>query len=108
MIEFLWSDKSLIRTLAELALLTLFLLYNAVPWAFSWNNTFSTELLYVTLCVKDFSRAVFVFSIDLIIMRELVQKMSGIEISEETTMDQLEAMSGGELLRQEVKCLSFL
>ena len=28
--------------------------------------------------------------------------MSGIEISEEITMDQLEAMSGGELLRQEV------
>ena len=38
-------------------------------------------------------------------MREIVQKMSGIEVSEEITMDQLEAMSGGELLRQEVsKC----
>ncbi|XP_060572351.1 THO complex subunit 2-like isoform X2 [Ruditapes philippinarum] len=40
-------------------------------------------------------------SIDLLLMREIVQKMSGIEISEEITMDQLEAMSGGELLRQE-------
>jgi len=45
------------------------------------------------------------FSIDLLLMREIVQKMSGIEVSEEITMDQLEAMSGGELLRQEVsKC----
>ena len=35
-------------------------------------------------------------------MREIVQKMAGIEISEEITEDQLEAMSGGELLKQEV------
>ncbi|KAL3879965.1 hypothetical protein ACJMK2_032241 [Sinanodonta woodiana] len=40
-------------------------------------------------------------SLDLILMREVVQKMAGIEISEEITTDQLEAMSGGELLRQE-------
>ena len=30
-------------------------------------------------------------------------KMAGIEISEEITNDQLEAMTGGELLRQEVR-----
>lgn len=30
-------------------------------------------------------------------------KMAGIEISEEITDDQLDAMSGGELLRQEVR-----
>ena len=42
------------------------------------------------------------FSIDLLLMREIVQKMAGIEISEEITEDQLEAMSGGELLKQEV------
>ena len=30
-------------------------------------------------------------------------KMAGIEISEEITSDQLEAMSGGELLKQEVR-----
>ncbi|KAH3839564.1 hypothetical protein DPMN_112996, partial [Dreissena polymorpha] len=40
-------------------------------------------------------------SIDLLLMREIVQKMAGIEISEEITKDQLDAMSGGELLRQE-------
>lgn len=40
-------------------------------------------------------------SFDLLLLREIVQKMAGIEISEEITDDQLEAMSGGELLRQE-------
>ena len=45
------------------------------------------------------------FSIDLLLMREIVQKMAGIEISEEITEDQLEAMSGGELLKQEVLVL---
>ncbi len=41
-------------------------------------------------------------SYDLLIVREVVQKMAGIEVSEEMTDDQLEAMGGGELLRQEV------
>ncbi|KAJ8298480.1 hypothetical protein KUTeg_025011 [Tegillarca granosa] len=40
-------------------------------------------------------------SFDLLLLREVVQKMAGIEISEEITDDQLEAMAGGELLRQE-------
>ena len=35
-------------------------------------------------------------------MREVIQKMSGIEVSEEATADQLESLNGGELLRQEV------
>ena len=41
-------------------------------------------------------------SSDLLIIREVLQKMAGIEISEEMTADQLQALSGGELLRQEV------
>ncbi|XP_041357183.1 THO complex subunit 2-like isoform X2 [Gigantopelta aegis] len=40
-------------------------------------------------------------SYDLLLLREIVQKMAGIEISEEITNDQLDAMNGGELLRQE-------
>ncbi|XP_061165363.1 THO complex subunit 2-like isoform X2 [Saccostrea echinata] len=40
-------------------------------------------------------------SFDLLLLREVVTKMAGIEISEEITDDQLDAMSGGELLRQE-------
>ena len=44
------------------------------------------------------------YSTDLILLREVVLKMAGIEISEELTDDQLEAMAGGELVRQEV-CL---
>ena len=46
------------------------------------------------------------FSYDLLLLREIVQKMAGIEISEEITNDQLDAMNGGELLRQEV-CLIY-
>jgi len=43
-----------------------------------------------------------VVSYDLAILREVIQKMAGIEVSEEMTNDQLLAMCGGELLRQEV------
>ena len=47
-------------------------------------------------------------SFDLLLLREVVTKMAGIEISEEITDDQLDAMSGGELLRQEeMRILSF-
>ena len=38
----------------------------------------------------------------MLVLKEVVQKMSGIEISEEVTAAQLEALSGGELLRAEV------
>uniref|UniRef100_A0A452VJW2 THO complex subunit 2 n=1 Tax=Ursus maritimus TaxID=29073 RepID=A0A452VJW2_URSMA len=38
---------------------------------------------------------------DLLILKEVVQKMSGIEITEEMTMEQLEAMTGGEQLKAE-------
>lgn len=40
---------------------------------------------------------------DLLVLKEVVQKMSGIEISEEVTSAQLEALAGGELLRAEVR-----
>ncbi|XP_058804081.1 THO complex subunit 2 isoform X2 [Phymastichus coffea] len=40
-------------------------------------------------------------SLDLLILKEIVQKMAGIEASEELTADQLDAMAGGDLLRIE-------
>ncbi|CAH8559656.1 unnamed protein product [Schistosoma guineensis] len=40
-------------------------------------------------------------SYDLAILREILHRMSGIDISEEMTEEQLESMSGGELLLQE-------
>lgn len=40
-------------------------------------------------------------SLDLLILKEVVQKMAGIEASDELTNEQLEAMTGGELLRSE-------
>lgn len=41
-------------------------------------------------------------SFDLLILKEVVQKMSGIDSSEELTQSQIEAMAGGELLKTEV------
>lgn len=41
-------------------------------------------------------------SLDLLILKEIVQKMAGIEAAEEMTGEQLNAMCGGELLRGEV------
>jgi THO complex subunit 2 len=40
-------------------------------------------------------------SFDLLILKEVVQKMSGIECSEELTQSQVEAMAGGDLLKAE-------
>lgn len=41
------------------------------------------------------------FSLDLLILKELCQKMTGIEATEVMTGEQLDAMAGGELLRSE-------
>lgn len=40
-------------------------------------------------------------SLDLLILKEVVQKMAGIEAAEEMTFEQINAMAGGELLRGE-------
>lgn len=42
-------------------------------------------------------------SFDLLILKEVVQKMAGIEITDEMTSEQLEAMTGGEQLKAEVQ-----
>lgn len=42
-------------------------------------------------------------SFDLLILKEVVQKMAGIEITDEMTSEQLEAMTGGEQLKAEVR-----
>ena len=42
------------------------------------------------------------------ILRDVVTKMAGIEVSEEITDDQLDAMSGGEHLKAEVFILAIL
>lgn len=45
-------------------------------------------------------------SLDLLILKEIVQKMAGIEAAEEMTSDQLDAMAGGDLLKNEVNCVA--
>lgn len=40
-------------------------------------------------------------SLDLLILKEIVQKMAGIEAAEEMTSEQLDAMAGGDLLKNE-------
>ena len=42
-------------------------------------------------------------SFDLLVLKEVIQKMSGIDIAEEVTSAQLEALAGGELLQAEVR-----
>lgn len=42
-------------------------------------------------------------SFDLLILKEVVQKMAGIEITDEMTSEQMEAMTGGEQLKAEVQ-----
>lgn len=49
-----------------------------------------------------------VHSQDLLILKEIVQKMAGIEAAEEMTPDQLDAMAGGELLKGEVRKFNIL
>lgn len=56
---------------------------------------------------KLFLQFYFYISLDLLILKEIVQKMAGIEAAEEMTAEQLEAMAGGELLKGEVIALSF-
>ena len=45
-------------------------------------------------------------SLDLIIIKEVVAKMGGVEGVEEMTSEQIEATAGGELLRQEAASFS--
>jgi THO complex subunit 2 len=40
--------------------------------------------------------------LDLLLLKEIVQKMTGVEAAEEMTGEQLDAMGGGEMLRTEV------
>lgn len=54
---------------------------------------------YVVNRLKDGS------SLDLIVLRELISKMTGIEITEDLSEDQLEALAGGETLKQVVTIL---
>ena len=49
----------------------------------------------------------FSISFDLLVLKEVIQKMAGIDISEEMTTPQLEAMAGGELLKAEVSYHSY-
>lgn len=40
---------------------------------------------------------------DLLILKEIVLRMAGVEVMEQITPDQIEAMSGGDYLKTEVK-----
>lgn len=74
--------------------------------------------MLMLLCIKDeellkfgfglikvfnYSCALYCASFDLLILKEVVQKMAGIEITDEMTVEQLEAMTGGEQLKAEVR-----
>lgn len=42
-------------------------------------------------------------SLDLLILKEIVLRMAGVEVMEQITPDQIEAMSGGDHLKTEVR-----
>jgi len=44
-----------------------------------------------------------IFSYDLLVLREIIQNMSGVETTSGLTQEQLEALAGGDLLKQEVR-----
>ena len=58
------------------------------------------------MCVltnRIIAKSTFLYSsFDLLVLKEVVQKMSGVETSEDMTSSQLEALAGGELLKAEV------
>lgn len=65
--------------------------------------------MYTKYCNNSFKSIFIVYnilksvsSLDLLILKEIVQKMAGIEAAEEMTSDQLDAMAGGDLLKNEV------
>ena len=60
-----------------------------------WYMIFWFPLQYVANQLKNKR------SLDLLILKEIVLKMSGIEASEEMTNEQIDAMAGGDLLKQE-------
>ena len=97
---------------------------NSIPWVmFNWSAAVSAQLQYSKTSqfvgpawsIADSiayhhsksvsSQYVYAYSYDLLILREVVQRMAGVEVTEEMTGDQIEAMGGGELLKQEVRRL---
>lgn len=59
------------------------------------------QLLHLLSSISRF-HCILCFSLDLLILKEVCQKMTGIEATEVMTSEQLDAMAGGELLRSEV------
>ena len=58
---------------------------------------------YTSMSTSFLSCSVFsLLSFDLLVLKEVVSKMAGMEISDEVTSSQMEAMAGGELLKAEV------
>lgn len=54
------------------------------------------------LCMLYLLINVYFCSLDLLILKEIVLKMAGVELMEQITPDQIEAMSGGDYLKTEV------
>ena len=66
------------------------------------SETFFSVIVYLAEC-KLRHDSLLPFSFDLLVLKEVIQKMSGIDFTEEVTQSQLEALAGGELLQAEVR-----
>ncbi|KAF4085541.1 hypothetical protein AMELA_G00096280 [Ameiurus melas] len=71
--------------------------------AVSRGVTHDLRLIIITRCFQLSKLVLLLSSFDLLILKEVVQKMAGIEITDEMTAEQLEAMTGGEQLKAEVQ-----
>ncbi len=72
-----------------------------------WLIVAKVQFFFKSLEIPIFPTIIF-FSLDLLVLKEVVQKMSGIELTEEVTKTQLEALCGGDLLKAEVRKLENL
>uniref|UniRef100_A0A8C2B6D8 THO complex subunit 2 n=1 Tax=Cyprinus carpio TaxID=7962 RepID=A0A8C2B6D8_CYPCA len=65
------------------------------------SSVIKTRAAWVFIKLLNCSCVLCCASFDLLILKEVVQKMAGIEITDEMTVEQLEAMTGGEQLKAE-------
>ena len=70
------------------------------------RETFSIMVLYSDTCTVHPAVYIFLHSVDLLVLKEVIVKMAGIDITEQVTSQQLEALAGGELLKAEVSIVS--
>ncbi len=74
-----------------------------MPWPVCIMSTIGTATYKKVFWHYLWSCCALLCSVDLLVLKEVIVKMSGIDVTESVTVPQLEALSGGELLKAEVR-----